>query len=99
MCDLSFCAGVVITFIACGSTGAELQRASRDWDRERSRMVDAQLRARDIRDARVLNAMRKVPRHLFVPEAQRAQAYGDAPVPIDYGQTISQPYVVAFMTQ
>src|SRR5262245_39049204 len=62
-------------------------------------MVDAQLRARDIRDVRVLNAMRKVPRHLFVPEPQRGQAYGDAPVPIDYGQTISQPYIVAFMTQ
>src|SRR5262245_61744639 len=62
-------------------------------------MVDDQLRARDIRDVRVLNAMRKIPRHLFVPELQRAQAYSDSPVPIDYGQTISQPYIVAFMTQ
>jgi protein-L-isoaspartate(D-aspartate) O-methyltransferase len=47
----------------------------------------------------VLNAMLKVPRHLFIPELQRAQAYSDSPVPIDYGQTISQPYLVAFMTQ
>src|SRR5262245_28073309 len=62
-------------------------------------MVDDQLKARDIRDLRVLNAMLKVPRHLFVPEPRRAQAYGDFPVPIDYGQTISQPYIVAFMTQ
>jgi protein-L-isoaspartate(D-aspartate) O-methyltransferase len=99
MRDLSFCAAVLIAFVACGSTGAELQRDSRDWDRERSRMVDAQLRARDIRDVRVLNAMLKVPRHLFVPEPQRAQAYSDSPLPIDHGQTISQPYIVAFMTQ
>ena len=62
-------------------------------------MVDAQLEARDIRDRRVLDAMRRVPRHLFVPEAQRTQAYGDFPLPIGYQQTISQPYIVAFMTQ
>ena len=62
-------------------------------------MVDDQLRARDIRSARVLDAMLRVPRHLFVPEAQRAQAYSDSPLAIGYGQTISQPYIVAFMTQ
>ena len=62
-------------------------------------MVDDQLRARDISDPRVLDAMRKVPRHLFVPEPQRAQAYGDHPLPIGHDQTISQPYIVAFMTQ
>ena len=66
---------------------------------ERARMVDDQLRARDITDRRVLDAMRKVPRHLFVPEPQRAQAYGDHPLPIGHEQTISQPYIVAFMTQ
>ncbi len=62
-------------------------------------MVGDQLRARDIPDARVLDAMRKVPRHLFVPEAMRGQAYDDSPLPIGHDQTISQPYIVAFMTQ
>lgn len=85
--------------LTCGSTGTELQRSSHDWDAERRRMVDDQLRARDIRDARVLNAMLKVPRHLFVPESQRNDAYSDTPVDIGFDQTISQPYIVAFMTQ
>jgi protein-L-isoaspartate(D-aspartate) O-methyltransferase len=62
-------------------------------------MVEDQLRARDIRDPRVLAAMQDVPRHLFVPAPQRAQAYGDFPVPIGHAQTISQPYIVAFMTE
>lgn len=62
-------------------------------------MVIQQLRGRDIHNPRVLEAMRAVPRHLFVPEAQRREAYGDHPLPIGYGQTISQPYIVAFMTQ
>ncbi len=62
-------------------------------------MVDEQLRARDITSQRVLDAMREVPRHLFVPEAMRARSYGDSPLPIDLEQTISQPYIVAFMTQ
>jgi protein-L-isoaspartate(D-aspartate) O-methyltransferase len=62
-------------------------------------MVDQQLRARDIRSLGVLDAMRSVPRHLFIPEANRRDAYDDSPIPIGYGQTISQPYIVAFMTQ
>jgi protein-L-isoaspartate(D-aspartate) O-methyltransferase len=62
-------------------------------------MVDEQLKGRDIRDPRVLDAMRRVPRHLFVPAAARADAYGDHPLPIGYEQTISQPYIVAFMTE
>jgi protein-L-isoaspartate(D-aspartate) O-methyltransferase len=66
---------------------------------ERRRMVEQQLRSRDIKDLRVLAAMEKVPRHLFVPENVRAQAYGDHPLPIGHGQTISQPYIVAFMTE
>jgi len=90
---------LLTVWIACRSTGSELQRGSHDWEAERQRMVDAQLKARDIRDTRVLNAMLKVPRHLFIPEPQRAESYSDGPVPIDYGQTITQPYVVAFMTQ
>jgi protein-L-isoaspartate(D-aspartate) O-methyltransferase len=62
-------------------------------------MVDQQLRSRGITDPRVLDAMTRVPRHLFVPEAQRAGAYGDYPLPIGYDQTISQPYIVGFMTE
>ena len=65
----------------------------------RRRMVEEQLRGRDIRDERVLAAMGKVPRHLFVPEAYAAMAYEDTPLPIGEGQTISQPYIVALMTQ
>ena len=65
----------------------------------RERMVSEQLRARGIRSPAVLEAMRRVPRHLFVPEDARRQAYADHPLPIGYGQTISQPYVVAFMTE
>ena len=66
---------------------------------ERNRMVAEQLRARDIRDPRVLAAMERVPRHLFMPEAVRGEAYRDHPVPIGYGQTISQPYIVGFMSE
>ena len=68
------------------------------WQVARDRMVETQIAARGITDARVLSAMRKVPRHLFVPEALRAAAYGDHPLPIGHGQTISQPYIVAMMT-
>lgn len=67
--------------------------------KQRKRMVESQIRARGIRDARVLAAMEKVPRHLFVNEALRDQAYNDSPLPIDGGQTISQPYIVALMTE
>jgi len=62
-------------------------------------MVREQIEARDVRDIRVLRAMEKVPRHLFVPEAMIEQAYEDSPLPIGYKQTISQPYTVAFMTE
>ncbi|MFP4081798.1 MAG: protein-L-isoaspartate(D-aspartate) O-methyltransferase [Candidatus Aminicenantes bacterium] len=65
----------------------------------RRRMVRRQLKARDIRDKRVLEAMGEVRRHLFVSPAYRRQAYEDHPLPIDEGQTISQPYIVALMTQ
>jgi protein-L-isoaspartate(D-aspartate) O-methyltransferase len=61
-------------------------------------MVEQQLAGRGISDERVLNAVREVPRHLFVPESVRSQAYYDRPLSIGYGQTISQPYIVAYMT-
>jgi protein-L-isoaspartate(D-aspartate) O-methyltransferase len=66
---------------------------------ERERMVVDHLIGRDIRDPRVLDAMRAVPRHAFVPEDYRHLAYSDGPLPIGEGQTISQPYIVALMTQ
>jgi protein-L-isoaspartate(D-aspartate) O-methyltransferase len=65
----------------------------------RRRMVERDLRGRDIRDPRVLEIMGRVPRHLFVESSQRNKAYADYPLPIGEGQTISQPYIVALMTQ
>jgi protein-L-isoaspartate(D-aspartate) O-methyltransferase len=62
-------------------------------------MVDEQIAARGVRDPRVLAAMRRVPRHEFMPEAMRVQAYGDHAMPIGEGQTISQPYIVALMSE
>ena len=65
----------------------------------RNRMVDSQIAIRGVMDPRVLAAMRKVPRHLFVPSHLWEQAYGDYPLPIGQDQTISQPYIVALMTE
>ncbi len=70
-----------------------------DYTALRERMVAEQLEGRGITDPRVLTAMRKVPRHEFVPEDLRHMAYRDGPLPIGHGQTISQPYIVALMTQ
>jgi len=69
------------------------------WHEARERMVRCQLQGRDIADPRVLEAMRRVPRHLFVPVRWRDQAYDDHPLPIGFEQTISQPYIVALMTE
>ena len=76
-----------------------MERARDPYERERLRMVEEQLVRRGLSDARVLDALRKVPRHLFVEEALRDRAYGDHPLPIGEEQTISQPYIVALMTQ
>jgi protein-L-isoaspartate(D-aspartate) O-methyltransferase len=65
----------------------------------RQHMVDSQLRERGVSDPRILDAMLRVPRHEFVPEPYRAQAYEDHPLPIGDGQTISQPYIVALMLE
>jgi protein-L-isoaspartate(D-aspartate) O-methyltransferase len=70
-----------------------------DRGSERDGMLRSQLEARDIRDPRVLAAMRAVPRHRFLPEASAAVAYQDHPVPLGPGQTLSQPYIVAYMAQ
>jgi len=70
-----------------------------DFEAARQQMVERQLAQRGITDERVLQAMRDVPRHRFVPEDVWDMAYRDSPLPIGYGQTISQPYIVAYMTQ
>jgi len=74
-------------------------RREESYGRAREAMVRNQIWARGVRDSLVLEAMRKVPRHLFVPEDLRNSAYSDTPLPIGYGQTISQPYIVALMTE
>jgi len=69
------------------------------WAAPRRDMVELQIRERGVHQPEVLRAMESVPRHLFIPEEYRDQAYGDAPQPIGWGQTISQPYIVALMTE
>jgi protein-L-isoaspartate(D-aspartate) O-methyltransferase len=87
---------VMAALVSCqGAGGTGLQ----DRQDEARRMVDTQLRARAIHDERVLSSMARVPRHRFVPPEQQRTAYDDHPLPIGYGQTISQPYIVAFMTE
>lgn len=78
---------------------AVLESDSPDQRQARERMVREQIAARGVRDERVLGAMRKVARHLFVPPPMVPHAYRDSPLPIGHNQTISQPYVVAFMTE
>jgi len=72
--------------------------SAQDFDRLRENMVKIQIEQRGIKDKNTLDAMRKVERHLFVPENVQKNAYDDGPLPIGYGQTISQPYIVAYMT-
>jgi protein-L-isoaspartate(D-aspartate) O-methyltransferase len=74
-------------------------RDDADSTRARSRMVTEQIEARGVKDPATLGAMRTVPRQEFVPASSGADAYGDHPLPIGHGQTISQPYIVAFMTE
>lgn len=74
-------------------------RHAQDREKDREEMVNVQIKARGVKHAATLSAMRKVPRHLFVPADQEPHAYEDRPLPIGYGQTISQPYIVAYMTE
>jgi protein-L-isoaspartate(D-aspartate) O-methyltransferase len=92
----SAAAAVAAVNLACAPADA---RPGDLPERDRERMVRVQIEARGVKDPRVLKVMREVPRHLFVPEEQRAFAYEDRPLPIGHGQTISQPYVVAAMTE
>jgi hypothetical protein len=84
----------VLIGTGCGQTGAPIS----DYAAQRERMVKEQIIERGVADEPVLAAMRKVPREEFVPENLRAESYEDHPLPIGYAQTISQPYIVAFMT-
>ena len=83
---------------ASAAAGTSAQPPS-DRESDRMSMVERQLIARDITDPRVIDVMQRVLRHRFVPDDIRAAAYDDRPLPIGYRQTISQPYVVAYMTQ
>ncbi|HEY3042458.1 MAG TPA: protein-L-isoaspartate(D-aspartate) O-methyltransferase [Vicinamibacterales bacterium] len=97
-------APIVILISACadargvGSSAAGAPGQD-EFAADRQGMVTEQIAARDVRDPRVLAAMRDVPRHLFVPPELQRQAYQDRPLPIGYDQTISQPYIVALMTE
>ena len=89
-----------LLFAAIATTGCSQQApTAADFAAQRQRMVEQQLKARGIKDERVLAAMAKVPREEFIPVDARADAYEDGPLPIGYEQTISQPYIVAFMTE
>lgn len=96
---LPACAPVLI-FLLGLETGLAMGKPSpKDFDTLRQAMVNDQIVARGIRHEGVLQAMRRTPRHLFVPEDRASRAYDDAPLPIGYGQTISQPFIVAYMTE
>jgi len=79
--------------------GNSTPRQDQDWSTRRDNMVATQIEARGVKDAAVLESMKAVPRHLFVPDDYRDAAYHDSPLPIGEGQTISQPYIVALMTE
>ena len=97
MRTLLFCAAAALPACACDTPRPGVEAGDRSAERER--MVAVQIEARGVRDERVLAAMRSVPRHRFIPSDERARAYQDRPLPIGLSQTISQPYVVAMMTE
>ncbi|HMH46045.1 MAG TPA: protein-L-isoaspartate(D-aspartate) O-methyltransferase [Pyrinomonadaceae bacterium] len=88
----------MITALAPAACGQQPSAPS-SFPAQRQRMVQQQLIARGIKDGRVLATMEKVPREEFIPPESRSDSYEDGPLPIGYGQTISQPYIVAFMTE
>lgn len=88
-----------LAFLTILAAQAFAQSPGKDFEQERRQMVSSQIRSRGIDDTRVLKAMTTVPRHLFVPSRMRDNAYQDSALPIDHDQTISQPYIVALMSQ
>ena len=95
-CRLTFGLAATLAILACGTRSAERADAHQT---SRTRMVDEQIRSREISDQRLLEVLRRVPRHEFIPAALAQHAYQDSPLPIGLGQTISQPYIVAYMTE
>lgn len=93
---ISLCLYVSILALASLSGSTDKETA---YSQSRNEMVDSQLIGRGISDKNTIKAMRKVPRHKFVPDYVREMAYSDTPLPIGMGQTISQPYIVAYMTE
>ncbi len=92
-------AGLLLGVTACTSQSQDRSHTTDSFAGLRKAMVERQLEGRDITDEAVLAAMRTVPRHRFVPQRYQDYAYSDSPLPIGYDQTISQPYIVALMTQ
>jgi len=96
---------IYVLFLNCSGTTrrddmSENQSTQESWWIKRAeRMVETQIVSRGVRDADVIRVMKQTPRHLFIPERLKEQAYGDHPLPIGSGQTISQPYIVALMTE
>ena len=90
--------GLLVIMAALAATRA-VQAGTDDYAKARLAMVEDQVATRGVKDIRVLEAMRDVPRHLFVRSSDKSRAYRDRPLPIGYGQTISQPYIVAYMTE
>ena len=89
---------MIIVFVLMLPTAAALIAQTDKWQSARDRMIETQIRARDVQNPTVLKAMARVPRHLFVPADMQPFAYDDRPLPIGLGQTISQPFIVAYMT-
>ncbi len=104
VCELHFCVRqplqfLILAALAASGCGQKKPAPISDFAAQRQQMVQQQLMTRGINDTRVLSAMGKVPREEFVASESRGATYEDGPLPIGYGQTISQPYIVAFMTE
>lgn len=103
-CGIIYLSAVLVIFLGAFSMAGDGLKDRADPEGrtaiyERAEMVRTQLVRRGIREARVLKIMGRVPRHCFVPDSLRAEAYADGPLPIGFEQTISQPYIVAYMTE
>jgi protein-L-isoaspartate(D-aspartate) O-methyltransferase len=96
-----FASSIFLIFLAKCTDGRRGSESAHEGDYKtmRENMVETQIKARGVKDQRVLSAMLKVERHLFVPKEYQTSAYSDQPLPIGEGQTISQPYIVALMTE
>src|ERR1035441_10123100 len=93
------CASLPHSYLALQKSAEPVSAPADEFQQARERLVHEEIEARGVHDARVLAAMRKVPRHLFVPPDQQKSAYVDSPLFIGFSQTISEPYLVAFMTE